>query len=73
MLAAVSYDLAGAFEPLDATGTADIYDLGLIYPLIRQRGHIAAEHAQHLSAIQSMEGQTPDGAQGLRGPSGVWA
>lgn len=35
----VSYDLAGAFEPLDATGTADIYDLGLTYPLIRQRGH----------------------------------
>lgn len=35
----VSYELAGVFEPLDAVGTADIYDLGLIYPLIRQRGH----------------------------------
>src|SRR3546814_1432084 len=33
----VSYELGGAFEILDAVGTADIYDVSLTYPLIRQR------------------------------------
>src|SRR3546814_3287173 len=35
----VSYELGGAFEILDAVGTADIYDVSLTYPLIRQRSH----------------------------------
>lgn len=37
--ARVSYSLGGAFEVLDAVGTADIYDASLTYPLIRQRSH----------------------------------
>ncbi len=35
----VQYQLGGDFEPLDARGTADVIDLSLSYPLIRQRHH----------------------------------
>src|SRR3546814_774156 len=35
----VSYELGGAFEILDAVGTADIYAVSLTYPLIRQLRH----------------------------------
>lgn len=33
----VNYSLGGAFDPLDALGTANIYDASLSYPVIRQR------------------------------------
>lgn len=38
-LSRVQYQLGGAFEPLDARGTADVIDLSLSYPVIRQRNH----------------------------------
>lgn len=37
-LARVQYELGGAFRALDATGTADITDVSLTWPVIRQRG-----------------------------------
>ncbi|WP_275946436.1 ShlB/FhaC/HecB family hemolysin secretion/activation protein, partial [Variovorax sp. dw_954] len=36
-VARVNYELGGQFEPLDAHGVADVYDISLNYPLIRQR------------------------------------
>jgi hemolysin activation/secretion protein len=36
-LSRVNYDLGGQFRNLDAQGTADVFDLSLSYPLIRQR------------------------------------
>ncbi|MEJ8857949.1 ShlB/FhaC/HecB family hemolysin secretion/activation protein [Variovorax robiniae] len=36
-IARVNYELGGQFEPLDAHGVADVYDISLNYPLIRQR------------------------------------
>lgn len=36
-VARVDYSLGGAFEALDAIGTADIYDASLRWPLVRQR------------------------------------
>ena len=36
-LSRVNYELGGAFAALDAQGTADVVDLSLNYPLIRQR------------------------------------
>lgn len=36
-LARVSYELGGDFEPLDARGKADVLDVSLNYPVIRQR------------------------------------
>lgn len=35
--ARVNYSLGGAFTPLDALGTADIYDLSATVPVVRQR------------------------------------
>jgi hemolysin activation/secretion protein len=37
-LARVQYELGGAFRALDATGTADITDVSLTWPVVRQRG-----------------------------------
>ncbi|RYF78524.1 MAG: ShlB/FhaC/HecB family hemolysin secretion/activation protein [Comamonadaceae bacterium] len=38
-LSRVSYQLGGEFEALDAQGRADVFDVSLSYPLIRQRQH----------------------------------
>ncbi len=38
-LARVQYEVGGEFEPLDARGYANVADLALSYPFIRQRGH----------------------------------
>lgn len=38
-LARVSYDLGGEFAELGAQGKADVFDVSLNYPLIRQRRH----------------------------------
>lgn len=38
-LARVQYQLGGAFAPLDAHGQADVIDVSLNYPLVRQRSH----------------------------------
>jgi hemolysin activation/secretion protein len=38
-LSRVSYSLGGPFQALDAEGRADVADLSLNYPLIRQRQH----------------------------------
>ena len=35
----VNYELTGEFEPLGAQGRADVVDISLNYPLIRQRQH----------------------------------
>ena len=35
----VNYELTGEFEPLGAQGQADVVDISLNYPLIRQRQH----------------------------------
>ena len=36
-LGRINYELGGAFQALDARGTADVADVSLSYPLIRQR------------------------------------
>lgn len=38
-VARVQYDIGGDFEVLDARGKADVVDVSLNYPLIRQRNH----------------------------------
>ena len=38
-VARVQYEVGGVFKPLDARGQADVADISLNYPLIRQRNH----------------------------------